>query len=47
VCSSDLKGDMVPEFDGVVFGDLAIGECSDPVKTQFGYHLLEVSARTP
>jgi peptidyl-prolyl cis-trans isomerase C len=39
------KGDMVPEFDSVVFGDLAIGSVSDPVRTQFGYHLLEVQKR--
>ncbi|HEA50838.1 hypothetical protein LCGC14_1072810 [marine sediment metagenome] len=38
-------GQMVPEFDKVVFsGDLntVIG----PVKTQFGYHLLEVTSRS-
>ena len=39
------QGDMVPEFDAVIFGDLAIGEVSDPVKTQFGYHLIEVQKR--
>jgi len=39
------QGDMVPEFDHVVFGDLPIGEVSEPVKTQFGFHLLEVQAR--
>jgi peptidyl-prolyl cis-trans isomerase C len=39
------QGDMVPEFDKVVFGELPIGECSEPVQTQFGYHLLEVQAR--
>lgn len=39
------KGDMVPEFDKVVFGDLPVGQCSDPVKTQFGYHLLVVEKR--
>lgn len=39
------QGDMVPEFDAVVFGDLPVGEVSEPVKTQFGYHLLEVQAR--
>jgi len=38
-------GAMVPEFDAVVFGDLPIGEVSDPVKTQFGYHLLQVEKR--
>ena len=39
------EGDMVPEFDAVVFGDLPVGEVSDPVKTQFGYHLLQVDKR--
>jgi peptidyl-prolyl cis-trans isomerase C len=39
------RGDMVPEFDAVVFGDLPVGQCSEPVKTQFGYHLLIVSKR--
>jgi peptidyl-prolyl cis-trans isomerase C len=36
---------MVPEFDAVVFGDLPVGKVSEPVKTQFGYHLLEVQKR--
>lgn len=39
------KGQMVPEFDRVVFGDLPVGEVSEPVKTQFGYHLIEVQNR--
>ncbi|MCB9838253.1 MAG: peptidylprolyl isomerase [Phycisphaeraceae bacterium] len=39
------QGAMVPEFDAVVFGDLPVGQVSDPVKTQFGYHLLEVQKR--
>lgn len=39
------RGDMVPEFDRVVFGPLPIGQVSDPVQTQFGYHLLEVQKR--
>lgn len=38
-------GMMVPEFDQVVFsGDL--NTVLGPVKTQFGYHLLEVTSRT-
>ncbi|PHQ65821.1 MAG: peptidylprolyl isomerase [Sulfurimonas sp.] len=37
-------GQMVPEFDKVVFsGD--VGVLYGPVKTQFGYHLLEVTSR--
>ncbi|MGP1347086.1 MAG: peptidylprolyl isomerase [Phycisphaerales bacterium] len=39
------KGDMVPEFDQVVFSELPIGQVSEPVRTQFGYHLLEVQKR--
>ncbi|MEZ6186924.1 MAG: peptidylprolyl isomerase [Planctomycetota bacterium] len=39
------QGAMVPEFDAVVFGDLPVGQCSDVVKTQFGYHILEVESR--
>ena len=39
------KGDMVPEFDKVVFSDLPVGQCSEPVKTQFGYHVLVVEKR--
>lgn len=41
------KGDMVPEFDRVVFGNLPVGEVSAPVKTQFGYHLIKVEKRMP
>ncbi len=40
------QGDMVPEFDQVIFGDLPLGQVSDPVKTQFGYHLVEVTSRS-
>lgn len=40
------KGQMVPEFDRVVFGNLPVGQVSDPVKTQFGFHLIEVQKRT-
>ncbi len=39
------RGDMVPEFDAVIFGDLPLGQTSDPVKTQFGYHLIQVQQR--
>lgn len=39
------QGQMVPEFDQVVFGDLPVGQVSEPVKTQFGYHLIEVQER--
>jgi len=38
-------GQMVPEFDEVVFS-AEIGAVQGPVKTQFGFHLLEVTSRT-
>ncbi len=38
-------GQMVPEFDAVVFS-ADVGVVQGPVKTQFGYHLLEVTSRT-
>ncbi len=34
-------GQMVPQFEEVVF-KLAKGEVSDPVKTQFGWHLIKI-----
>lgn len=39
------QGQMVPEFDAVIFSDLPIGEVSEPVQTQFGYHLIKVEQR--
>ena len=39
------QGQMVAEFDKVVFND-EVGIVHGPVKTQFGYHLLEVTERT-
>ena len=38
------RGQMVREFDEVVFS-APIGVVQGPVKTQFGYHLLEVTSR--
>lgn len=38
-------GQMVPEFDKVVFS-AELNQVQGPVKTQFGYHLLEVTSRT-
>jgi peptidyl-prolyl cis-trans isomerase C len=37
-------GQMVPEFDTVVFNE-AVGDVHGPVKTQFGYHLIEITSR--
>jgi peptidyl-prolyl cis-trans isomerase C len=38
-------GQMVPEFDRVVFKE-AVGVVHGPVKTQFGYHLVEITSRS-
>lgn len=40
------RGDMVPEFDAVVF-TLEPGTVSDIVKTDFGYHVIRVESRKP
>lgn len=40
------KGAMVPEFDAVAWS-LKLNEFSQPVKTQYGYHLIQVTAITP
>lgn len=37
-------GQMVPEFDEVVFS-AEIGKTHGPVKTDFGYHLIEITSR--
>lgn len=39
------QGQMVPEFDKVVFNE-ELNTVHGPVKTQFGYHLLEITARS-
>lgn len=38
-------GRMVKEFDEIVFS-AEINKVHGPVKTQFGYHLLEITSRT-
>lgn len=38
------QGQMVEEFDQTVFTG-PIGEVLGPVKTQFGYHLIEITNR--
>lgn len=38
-------GQMVREFDEVVF-TAEVGKVHGPIKTQFGYHLVEITKRT-
>lgn len=36
------RGQMVPEFDEMAF-KMKVGEISEPIKTQFGYHLIKLN----
>ncbi len=38
------RGRMIPEFENAVFA-LPLGEISQPVRTQFGYHIIQVQER--
>ena len=40
------RGVMVPEFDAVAF-KLPLNQISDPVKTTYGYHIIEVLEKDP
>ncbi len=40
------RGQMVPAFDKAAFS-LPVGKISAPVKSPFGYHIIEVQARQP
>lgn len=39
-----IRGQMVPEFENTM-DSTPVGEISDPVKSQFGWHILEVTER--
>ncbi|AAS95948.1 peptidylprolyl isomerase [Nitratidesulfovibrio vulgaris] len=39
------RGAMVPEFDEAVFTG-EVGKVLGPIRTQFGYHLVEVTSRS-
>lgn len=39
------RGQMVKEFDEIVFSG-EVGKVHGPIKTQFGYHLVEITKRT-
>ncbi len=38
-------GQMVKEFDDVVFSS-ELGKVHGPIRTQFGFHLIEITSRT-
>ncbi len=38
------RGDMVPEFESVAFSQ-KLGDVSQPIRTRFGYHLIQVDSR--
>ena len=40
-----LPGQMVPEFDDIVFSE-ELGKVHGPIKTDFGFHLIEIMSRT-
>ena len=40
------RGQMVPEFEQATFS-MTPGTVSEPVKTQFGYHLIQLESLTP
>ncbi|HSP33500.1 MAG TPA: peptidylprolyl isomerase [Thermoanaerobaculia bacterium] len=40
------KGQMVPEFEQAAF-TLPLNQVSDPIKTQYGYHIIKVLERRP
>jgi parvulin-like peptidyl-prolyl isomerase len=41
-----MKGQLVPEFESAAFA-MKVGEVSEPVKTQFGWHVIKVVDKRP
>ena len=41
------RGDMVPAFEKACFDDLAIGEISNLIETQFGFHIIKLEEKRP
>ena len=45
-CLGDFtRGQMVPEFDSACFS-MEVGALSEPIKTQFGYHLIKLNSKS-
>lgn len=40
------RGQMVPEFENAAF-EMVEGTISDPIKSQFGYHIIKVNEKLP
>ena len=41
------RGQMVPEFEAAAFALKNPGDLSEPIKTQFGWHIIRLEDRTP
>lgn len=41
------KGQMIPEFEAAAFGLAKPGDISEPVKTNYGWHIIQLEERKP